>query len=420
MSSSMTGASYTNAFVYTHLGQLWQGPLNGSSTSYRYFYCGSAPHQLSGLYSTGTTCANKASAVYQSSYNAWGDVTGRTYPSATSVTLAYDSLDHFVRWTTGTGSNEFYAYDSAGNRVLCRSTSGGTTTMTVYAFGLEEHLYSGTGTSQGNTYYYSLAGRLIGELTGTTPKTNIFLTDALGSVLATFSNTAGTAALLGNQVYGPYGTQRYSSGGTMGTNKGFTGQYNDSLTGLDYYNARYYDPVVGVFLAADTVQGNPQGLNPYAYVGGNPETKNDPTGNGPFDPPLVIGLLGATMIVGPPMLGLAILGVTVIVIFYAPSATDQNYPSNGPQRTPAPTPTETQTPTPTPSTDTNGGMCKTGGCYDLGKAQGYTYTLDRKSTRLNSSHQIISYAVFCLKKKIDYLVVCRESMFRLSLVILEY
>src|SRR5438552_7423902 len=26
-------------------------------------------------------------------------------------------------------------------------------------------------------------------------------------------------------------------------------------------------------------------------------------------------------------------------------------------------------------------------------------TVDRKSTRLNSSHQIISYAVFCLKKK---------------------
>src|SRR5258708_27180429 len=27
--------------------------------------------------------------------------------------------------------------------------------------------------------------------------------------------------------------------------------------------------------------------------------------------------------------------------------------------------------------------------------------VDRKSTRLNSSHQIISYAVFCLKKKND-------------------
>src|SRR2546429_5998498 len=29
----------------------------------------------------------------------------------------------------------------------------------------------------------------------------------------------------------------------------------------------------------------------------------------------------------------------------------------------------------------------------------HLYTLDRKSTRLNSSHGYISYAVFCLKKK---------------------
>src|SRR5256885_11800987 len=28
-----------------------------------------------------------------------------------------------------------------------------------------------------------------------------------------------------------------------------------------------------------------------------------------------------------------------------------------------------------------------------------SYLLDRKSTRLNSSHLVISYAVFCLKKK---------------------
>src|SRR5258708_27573868 len=32
-------------------------------------------------------------------------------------------------------------------------------------------------------------------------------------------------------------------------------------------------------------------------------------------------------------------------------------------------------------------------------AAGFGKILDRKSTRLNSSHQIISYAVFCLKKK---------------------
>src|SRR5258708_17566100 len=34
-------------------------------------------------------------------------------------------------------------------------------------------------------------------------------------------------------------------------------------------------------------------------------------------------------------------------------------------------------------------------------ARGNKSAEDRKSTRLNSSHQIISYAVFCLKKKIQ-------------------
>ena len=36
--------------------------------------------------------------------------------------------------------------------------------------------------------------------------------------------------------------------------------------------------------------------------------------------------------------------------------------------------------------------------------------LDRKSTRLNSSHQIISYAVFCLKKK--NLIKCKTFFFK--------
>src|SRR5258708_20742408 len=33
---------------------------------------------------------------------------------------------------------------------------------------------------------------------------------------------------------------------------------------------------------------------------------------------------------------------------------------------------------------------------------------DRKSTRLNSSHQIISYAVFCLKKKKNITPTCSQ------------
>src|SRR2546430_11787451 len=33
----------------------------------------------------------------------------------------------------------------------------------------------------------------------------------------------------------------------------------------------------------------------------------------------------------------------------------------------------------------------------------FTFALDRKSTRLNSSHSQISYAVFCLKKKKNHI-----------------
>src|SRR5256885_7326121 len=40
--------------------------------------------------------------------------------------------------------------------------------------------------------------------------------------------------------------------------------------------------------------------------------------------------------------------------------------------------------------------------------------LDRKSTRLNSSHLVISYAVFCLKKKINGLKYRQNLHIRLS------
>src|SRR5207245_7762932 len=39
------------------------------------------------------------------------------------------------------------------------------------------------------------------------------------------------------------------------------------------------------------------------------------------------------------------------------------------------------------------------GLHNLGALRAGLRTLDRKSTRLNSSHGSISYAVFCLKKK---------------------
>ena len=121
--------------------------------------------------------------------------------------------------------------------------------MRVYAFGLEQHTYTATGSHTSELYYYSLAGRLLGSLDSSSNTTGFYLTDTLGSVLASFSNTDKSAAIAGNQVFGPYGNFRDVQG-NFNTPKAFTGQDNDSLTHLDYYGSRYYDQVAGVSLCA--------------------------------------------------------------------------------------------------------------------------------------------------------------------------
>jgi hypothetical protein len=104
-----------------------------------------------------------------------------------------------------------YAYDTGGSRSLQRTTSGGITQLTVYAFGIDEYHYDGSGNLQNSTHYYTLGGSLLAELSGppNAETTNFFLTDALGSVLATFSNTAGAATMLGTQLFGPYARSRF-------------------------------------------------------------------------------------------------------------------------------------------------------------------------------------------------------------------
>ncbi|GHO51214.1 hypothetical protein KSX_93770 [Ktedonospora formicarum] len=271
-SNTLTGANYNTGYAFTHLGQLWIAPLNSQGLSQAYLYCDSGhPHQVTGLYPSGTTCGTRsgATASYSATYDLWGNMATRTYQGKTA-TLSYDLNNRLVRWECDT--HEWYAYDGSGSRLLRRSTTTSGTNITVYAFGTEEHAYDGAGTHQSDTFYYTFGGHLIAKSDGT--KTQFFLTDELNSVISSFDSN-GT--VLGNRAYGPYGNTLYNSGST-GTEKGYTGQYQDG-TGLDYYNARYYDPVVGIFISPDSEQGNAQGANPYAYVKGNPESFTDPSGH---------------------------------------------------------------------------------------------------------------------------------------------
>ena len=62
----------------------------------------------------------------------------------------------------------------------------------------------------------------------------------------------------------------------------FTGGVTDTSTGLQYMNARFYDPATGRFLSQDTYSGNPYDpwtQHLYSYCGNNPVNMVDPTGH---------------------------------------------------------------------------------------------------------------------------------------------
>lgn len=102
--------------------------------------------------------------------------------------------------------------------------------------------------------------------------------DPLGSVIAVTDDSGNSVQQL---AYAPYGKEAASAqasasqGNQQITERGYTGQIKDNNTSLSYYNARYYDAVLSRFISADSVQGG----NRYSYVGGNPISKSDPTGN---------------------------------------------------------------------------------------------------------------------------------------------
>ena len=110
--------------------------------------------------------------------------------------------------------------------------------------------------------------------------TSYFHPDHLGS---TSVLTDGNGTAEEHNSYLPYGDIHTHTGTTDVAYK-YTGQERDASTGVYFYHARYYGPVLGRFLSPDTLvpnPWNPQSLNRYAYALNNPLRYTDPTGHWP-------------------------------------------------------------------------------------------------------------------------------------------
>ncbi len=87
----------------------------------------------------------------------------------------------------------------------------------------------------------------------------------------------------------PYGDQQTCTGGSDPSPLHYTGQMRDAETQLDYFGARYYSSAAGHWMSPDWASkptavpyaelGNPQTLNLYGMVNGNPVSKQDSDGH---------------------------------------------------------------------------------------------------------------------------------------------
>ncbi|MBU3059036.1 RHS repeat domain-containing protein [Pseudomonas indica] len=112
--------------------------------------------------------------------------------------------------------------------------------------------------------------------------TTYYHNDHLGNPVAA---TDERGDLLWRAHFTPYGERHENPADNAFGTVGYTGHAHDKTSGLVYMGARYYDPVIGRFMAVDPVgfqDQNPQSFGRYLYANNNPHKYTDPDGRSPL------------------------------------------------------------------------------------------------------------------------------------------
>ncbi len=139
--------------------------------------------------------------------------------------------------------------------------------------------YSGSQTSTLINNYVYVNGQREASFKTTAADVRYFMSDQLGSVVATVD---GTGQLKNWYQYRPYGiTLRRTV--TDANRFEYTGKELDPELSmeLDYFGARYYDPLMRRFLSVDPLANEYPAWSPYAYTLDNPMNFVDPNGQCP-------------------------------------------------------------------------------------------------------------------------------------------
>ena len=219
-----------------------------------------------------------ASNSTQYEYDAAGNLVKKIQPDGEVITYTYNG---FNQMETVTGKNGTTRYVYSGDERIAKVNPDGST---HYYFGNLSEL-----DEQGNWINHIY-------LDPRDPATRIATKDQNGMHYY-INDHLGSTSLVMNQSgqieqridYEPFGVEHVNQVIAFNARHTFTGQRKDTETGLMYFGARYYDPMIGRFTQPDPailtpdvqMQANPQLLNPYSYAVNNPLRYTDPDGKRP-------------------------------------------------------------------------------------------------------------------------------------------
>jgi RHS repeat-associated protein len=187
------------------------------------------------------------------------------------VEYAYDGDDHMIRRQVFLGGSstpslqQVFAYSDGQITLQFEKTGGGALTRTDLA-----HRYL-----WGPAVDELLADEDINSLTNAAQNTVLWpLSDHLGTVRDWLDSAAN---VVDHVEYNSFG-KRIDTTVAVDAAFGWTGRYRDPLTGLQYNNARWYDPAVGRWLIEDPIGFAAGDASLSRYVQNAPTVYVDPSG----------------------------------------------------------------------------------------------------------------------------------------------
>jgi len=205
------------------------------------------------------------------SFDADGNLVREVSPGGTN-TYTYNDENRLTSVTKGADTWQ-YVYDVQGNRVSSINNGNATNYIT-------EPLVHGNAVGE-----YDASGNIIAHYSYGTGL--LARTDASGDV-AYYTYDAGgntqqlvtvTGEVANSYTYTPFG-ETLIKAETIPNSFQFVGQYGVMAegNGLNYMQARYYDPEAGRFTSVDPLGYSGDNVNLYRYVTNNPISLIDPTG----------------------------------------------------------------------------------------------------------------------------------------------